>query len=145
MFNENDMKTSNAAGLSGTESPVKSPVTVPLLSEVRGRTGAKRLPKDQPTYVYVMTSGGRSKIGLTADLLKRKRQLQNASGLDIVLRTHRLFSSLASATAVEAKLHRRFSRWRQKGEWFGVAVSKVAEALHSVDDPQMVDAYRIKL
>lgn len=123
----------------------RRPAALPLLSEVRGRTGAKRLPKDQPTYVYVMSSNGRSKIGLTADLQKRKRQLQNASGLDIVLRTYRLFSSLASATAVEAQLHRQFSRWREKGEWFGVTADKIAEHLHSAEDPQMVDAYRIKL
>lgn len=32
MANENDMKTSTAVGLSGTESPVKSPVGVPALS-----------------------------------------------------------------------------------------------------------------
>ena len=37
MANENDMKTSTAVGLSGTESPVKSPVEVPDMSrEVPG-------------------------------------------------------------------------------------------------------------
>lgn len=32
MADENDMKTSNAAGPNGTESPVKSPVSVPGMS-----------------------------------------------------------------------------------------------------------------
>lgn len=98
-----------------------------------------------PTWVYVMTMSGRTKIGISTDLAKRKRQLANASGVDVVLRSSREFAGLASAKVVEGALHRKFGRHRLNGEWFNVDAHLVALALQAAVDPHHPDDKPIEL
>ncbi len=92
---------------------------------------------ETPTYVYVMQAGDRTKIGIAVDPMLRKRQMQNASGQDVVLRSSRQFSTRLSAAAVEKKLHSRFGRYRLHGEWFSVAADKAVEAMLAAVDPEL--------
>jgi hypothetical protein len=91
----------------------------------------------EPAFVYVMQNGGLCKIGVSENPIKRKQQLRNASGLDIILRSHRQFETRMSALEIEATLHRKFARYREQGEWFRITAGTVVEAMHAAVDPQI--------
>ena len=58
-----------------------------------------------------------NKIGIAKNPIKRKRQLELASGLNIKI--IKCWITLdATARSVEQYLHRLFSRRRLQGEWF---------------------------
>lgn len=100
-----------------------------------GRSGTN-LSKETPASVYVMRIGERCKIGIATNPLKRQREITTATGLAVELVTSRVFSTRLSAAAVERKLHKRFNRWRQFGEWFAMPAERAVAALDGAADPE---------
>ena len=97
------------------------------------------------TFVYVMSCFGRTKIGISANPTKRKRQIQNASGAHVALRTTRAFRSKEAAALVELALHRRYGQSRGLGEWFDTGAHQVCLALHAMDEPIIPEEEPIEL
>lgn len=118
MANEYEVKTSDAAGLSGTESPVESPVEVPVLS-----------------FVYIISCEGRTKIGLADDVERRRGGIEKAIGIAVELHGSRGFLSRNTAGVVERQLHARFADSRLLGEWFRATPTEALAALAAVVPP----------
>lgn len=76
--------------------------------------------EDQPHYVYFIQSDENQyiKIGHTADLNKRKSQLQTGSAGKLSYIGTILFPSEERAIQVEESIHKSFSTIRLHGEWF---------------------------
>lgn len=121
MAEENETKIRDAAGLAGPESPVKSPVDVPDLSD--------------GCSVYVITCEGRTKIGIAADPEERRLGLEMGSGLPMTLRAARRFGSRDIAGRIERELHAQFARNRHIGEWFDLAAEVAERALMDAPEP----------
>ncbi len=78
------------------------------------------------SYVYLMRSGDRYKIGLAKDVERRWRQLRTgdpAITIEHVIRSPR-------ASALEADLHQRFRRQRIELEWFALGPGDIAYIKH---------------
>jgi len=125
MANENDMKTSTAVGLSGTESPVKSPVTVPALSFDRDAFMATSpflwCPGDIiPSYVYVMRCERFVKVGITSNLKKRLAGLQGENPFRVTLASQFLLADRRYAWLAEQNCHKVMREYRVFGEWFDI-------------------------
>ena len=71
-------------------------------------------------YVYVIQAGlcGPVKIGWAVDPVLRLRGFQTSHFLELRLIASQQFSSRSLAQAVEADLHKEFSKYRIRGEWF---------------------------
>lgn len=83
----------------------------------RGKIGSFRIPKFHVTgRVYFISGGGMIKIGYAKDPAKRLSELQTASAIELVL-----IGSMPGSVALEKYLHKRFSRLRERGEWFHAA------------------------
>lgn len=90
-----------------------------------------------PASVYIMSAGGRIKIGLASDVAKRQKQMQNGSPARVELLAHRQFGTRLSAKDVEGRLHRKFSRRRLWGEWFSGDPASMIKALEAITDPEL--------
>jgi hypothetical protein len=64
-------------------------------------------------YFVQCGKGGPIKIGHSTNPRKRLRQLQNGSPYEL-----RLLGVLAGNLEKEAELHKQFSEWRLREEWF---------------------------
>lgn len=71
--------------------------------------------KNTKIYVYLMRSNltGYLKIGISGNPKKRKRTLETAQGgkIDII-------NMFLGDQEIESLLHKRFSKYREEGEWF---------------------------
>src|SRR6185503_5451365 len=66
-------------------------------------------------FVYLIGSNDYVKIGIATNVKKRFSSLQTASPVPLkLLKSWRC----ANAWTKELKLHRRYARFRQNGEWF---------------------------
>ena len=66
-------------------------------------------------YCFYNERTGLTKIGQSYDIDKRKRSLQNSSGLSLIVLGA---IKCTQYTIVEKCLHKHFSEFREKGEWF---------------------------
>jgi hypothetical protein len=103
MADENESTICAATGPIGTQSPVESPVEVPVLSGCS---------------VYVMEAGEHTKIGVATEPRARLKSLQAGCPLEIHLLGHLRFASFPVARAIEAEMHNVFAEFRGHGEWF---------------------------
>lgn len=76
------------------------------------------IKSDTIVYVVLNERFGMMKIGVTTDMHKRKRSLENGCGckLDTLAITPKL--SKYTAEIIERYLHTKYEQLRQVGEWF---------------------------
>lgn len=82
--------------------------------------------------IYLIESGGLYKIGISSDINARIRTLQTANGNDV--RCIAYYSTIESAKCVESKLHKLFTKYRQRGEWFDFQGKFTLELFETVCD-----------
>ena len=88
---------------------------------------ADALEKTTPVYLYFLGIKHHderwTKIGITCNIQRRIKHLQNASPFEIELIAH-----VMAHPSVERRLHRYFHEYRRRGEWFvGEKVHQFAE------------------
>jgi hypothetical protein len=137
MANENDMKTSTAVGPNGTESPVKSPVEVPVLSFDRDAFMETSpflwCPDDiHPSHVYVMRCERFVKVGITSNLKKRLAGLQGENPFPVILASKFLLDDRRYAYLAEQRCHKVMREYRVFGEWFDVPFEVARPVVASV-------------
>jgi hypothetical protein len=76
-------------------------------------------------FIYVATrSDGLVKVGITLDPDKRKRQLENASGLTIT----KFFTRWAyNPGGAERYVFEKWAEFRKEGEWFSEGIAQEIE------------------
>jgi hypothetical protein len=88
------------------------------------------MPSSTRTKVYFVenTETGRIKVGFTTGLVVRRlRALQ--TGSDSELRLLGVVPADPDTGTAEAQLHRKFSRWRYRGEWFTRDILPLVKAI----------------
>ena len=88
---------------------------IALLSKHNRRKVRDNSCKDKPTYVYALQAvvSGLVKVGITTDIKKRKRDLQNGCGQSL-----NLLMLVEGTTELEKSIHSAFKDHRLEGEWF---------------------------
>lgn len=83
-------------------------------------------------YFCRAEGGGPVKIGYAGDAEKRLRALQTSHHSEL-----RLLNAIEGTLADEREVHRRFAKYRLKGEWFKYTgpVKRYIETLPSLDEP----------
>jgi hypothetical protein len=86
-------------------------------------------PPSNP-YIYLIGSQGHVKIGIAVDVRSRLSTLQTSSPLKLkLLKSWKCLNAVAS----EKMLHKKFSKFRQSGEWFQFP-DNVLQNLIVIDD-----------
>lgn len=135
MATEYEMKTSDAAGPVGTESPVNSPATVPLLFD---RVAFMATPRstswdwELPTSVYLIRSGDFHKVGIAEDVERRRAALQLANPGQVVIERSFRYRSRLQALLVERTVHQVLAPWNVHSEWFSADRATIDEAISLV-------------
>ena len=96
-------------------------------------------------YYLKNLSAGLVKIGITQDLARRKRELENASGCKLRVRFYVTGLSQDLAEKIECRLHRRYTPFRREGEWFEWCLaikSDIAAITSIIRKHQSDDEYR---
>jgi predicted GIY-YIG superfamily endonuclease len=77
--------------------------------------------------VYFIQSGpnGPVKIGKANDVDQRLRELQTGNPKELHIRVVLICASSSNALHMEKVFHRRFKRFRMRGEWFSNKVLKM--------------------
>jgi hypothetical protein len=83
----------------------------------------------------VITCQGRTKIGIAANVEKRRLGLERSAGVPMLLFSSRRFADREIARIVERELHRRFAQSRGVGEWFSIQASDAAAELATIEAP----------
>lgn len=92
----------------------------------------KRVPKGASVVYCVSEGTSFVKIGLTKRLENRMTSLQTANPRAITL-----IGALPGGRALEKELHRRFDRWRVRGEWF-IATPEILATFTSGPDVSLL-------
>jgi len=82
-----------------------------------------------PTCVYVISSMGRTKVGIATDPQVRMGYLQLVCPFELKLEVSVAFPTRREARDVERALHVEFATDRLWGEWFNVEAAPMIEAL----------------
>lgn len=115
------------------------PRNVPNLVLVKNRWALEGAKESSPTwnydeiagklgFLYVVSTGTSSKIGITTNVEKRIRSIHNGTPeplTGLVVKSVPL-SGMAMA---EAWLHKKFSEYRLKGEWFSLGLEDIRSSL----------------
>lgn len=104
---------------------------IPLPRERRQPHAPDQSRASRPGELYVVTAGGRTKIGISTDIHGRIGWLQsgNPDRIQVVLR---LGGSIGDARAVEREAHRRLTDRRIAGEWFDVTGPEAVQVVFAV-------------
>lgn len=96
------------------------------------RRGAPRTNDPADTYVYVITAGPHSKIGVATDVHARLRDLQ--TGCPIPAAVAHVLGPFPSRTATwyERTAHRFFASRRTVGEWFEIPPQVAVDTLNAL-------------
>ena len=91
--------------------------------------------KQEEPCVYLMwcEATGLTKIGIATSPERRRKQLENSIGCEVILwefNQPMIFHDL-TAKQIESIMHKHFKQYRKHGEWF------------ALDDHQQGEAYRI--
>jgi hypothetical protein len=95
-----------------------------------------------PTWVYVITCGEHTKIGLATDVTARHRAIQCGNPYEVAVFGMRLFPDYSLARKVEMDLHRKFAEHRGYGEWFRVEAQTALDALIGWDEANYVPSVK---
>lgn len=82
----------------------------------------KRRKKDKDRYLYLISGGGLTKIGIADDVKKRVKTLNLASPVQLEVIASFF---VPNAMTVEGELHTRFKDKRVRGEWFDLSQSDI--------------------
>lgn len=93
------------------------------MRRITGEPESIFLPPARPGTLYFIQRGddGPVKIGMSADVPKRMKQLQCASSDELHLR-----ATVPTSELTEREAHRRFKAYRLRGEWFRAAAELLA-------------------
>lgn len=81
--------------------------------------------------VYVLkSSNGNVKIGVSADVKKRKSFFTSGSGYEIV--DYRFTKPCSNAFMLEKQIHKYFENYRLKGEWFSCTFEEALEYVENL-------------
>jgi Meiotically up-regulated gene 113 len=105
-----------------------------------------------PKFLYVIgLNNSFSKIGVAADVHRRRADLQVGCPIEIEIFTTFLIKNNELSFEIEAEIHRRLARFQTSGEWFKIpprgAVSVVEATLIDLWSPKQsgaLDIERIK-
>lgn len=98
-----------------------------------------QVQQHEDQVLYLMKNAfGLYKIGISCSPDNRRRQIQNASGVEVELIS--VFNTSEPAPYVETKIHRLLDSQRSHGEWFHFdssdkAVKEITSLLSRVDRP----------
>ncbi len=91
--------------------------------------GKRPKTEPKPGYVYLMFNGIRHKIGASKSVDSRRRAIEYASGMPIVLLACKHFDDMYKA---ESRLLEAFDDVRERGEWFNLSEAQVAEIMEAL-------------
>lgn len=77
------------------------------------------------SYVYLITDGGLTKVGLSDNPKSRLEALQIANAQKLQLRHVFTCHDRASANWLESLIHKRYSQFKVSGEWFNVSADTI--------------------
>jgi hypothetical protein len=90
----------------------------------------KALRNAKQEFVYILESENYFKIGRTTELAKR---LKAISGSIIPFETNLIAAvQVRDSKAVEAELHKRYDRYRERGEWFALDAPEAYQLLRDL-------------
>lgn len=82
--------------------------------------------------VYLLESGGRYKIGISRDVMKRLAQLRAGQSPFPITLVHSVEGY--GYVEFEGRLHKQFAHARVRGEWFALTESDLADVLKAMDE-----------
>jgi len=89
-------------------------------------TQAVLLPKNKrspsPFFVYAILAGDSIKIGMSHEPEKRMKSIATGCPMVPSLIWQQEFSSIGKARMEEKRLHKKFQKQRQHGEWFDAVI-----------------------
>tara|TARA_R110002012_G_C11264014_1_gene568466 strand:+ start:44 stop:502 length:459 start_codon:yes stop_codon:yes gene_type:complete len=90
----------------------------------------KKNKKNIKEFVYVVKSGGLTKIGYTTNFEKRYSHylIHNPSLKILLLREHK------QAFLIETNLHSKYNKKRKTSEWFRLTNKEIIEALNIINN-----------
>lgn len=93
-------------------------------------------PKDTSLYLYVIApiGGGPCKIGISARIVKRLRDLQHFHPHKLGVYHVKQFAARDVLLRAEQAAHRDLAGHRLQGEWFDVSPERAAETINAVFD-----------
>jgi hypothetical protein len=94
------------------------------------------MARPTPTWVYAITCGEHTKIGIATDVPARLRGLQGSNPYPVKVYGTRLFESYSTARLIEMELHREFAEHRGYGEWFKIDPETVMASLRGWEEYQ---------
>ncbi len=138
-MNENESTIADAAGLDVPGSPAKSPAGVLDLS-LYGYDREAFLSRPKPnvaedekwTWVYLMSCGDFTKVGIARAPRRRMADLQRTNPHTIKLEAIYVFQSRAYAFIAEQAAHAALAAHRGHGEWFNLPVAEVRPIVRKV-------------
>lgn len=77
-------------------------------------------------FIYILKSGDYYKIGITTNIVRRKRELQTGNPIQLLFVCSSFFENAAE---FENILHQAFDEYRVKGEWFNFPPEKLEEVI----------------
>ena len=86
-------------------------------------------------FVYVVSSLGLVKIGMTCMLEERIKGLQNMSAAPVALLFTQEFDSYRKAYDAEQAMHKKFVPFRHHGEWFELTEESLQELKAALGAP----------
>lgn len=100
-----------------------------IIDKKNGTTRVKKLPRK---HVYIFSlENDTVKIGVSNDVNRRRRKVMNSSGLEIGLWCYTEAFPEEKAFWIESALHRIFTAYRTKGEFFKIPYSTVRNELET--------------
>lgn len=94
----------------------------------------KKSPK--PSMVYLIECGGRYKIGVSADVDRRLKQLDKRPFALNLIAKSQLFDEAYTA---EKKLHQQYQKYNVYGEWFDVPQDELDVLIEQVELSHALD------
>ena len=95
--------------------------------------------KENPTFVYFITTGKLTKIGKSDNPENRLRIMQTGNGEKLELFTTIQCETQAQGFTMEKELHNKFKKYRKQGEWF-----ELPENLIEILDTELSEVERIE-
>ncbi len=123
----------SASGLyAGPEQRGHVSCRLPLSAIESIRTARSDGPPDVPGHLYVITAGGKVKVGISRDIDGRLAWLQSGNPAPITVALKLADKSIRRMRAIEREVHKRLADSRVAGEWFDVEPSRAIDVVNEV-------------